>query len=98
MHSRQLPTPPAAYTDKNARELVRVWAAHGEQHVSIATDLWDDPAAWGILLADLAIHVANAYQTNCGKDPAEILKRIRESLNAEWDHPTGQPTGGLLGD
>ncbi|MFM8220675.1 MAG: DUF5076 domain-containing protein, partial [Planctomycetaceae bacterium] len=53
---RQLPVPPTAAGDVRAIELVRVWAAHGKQHVSLATSIWQDPAAWGIMLVDLAKH------------------------------------------
>jgi hypothetical protein len=91
----ELPIPPEANSDSNARELIRVWAAHGEQHVSITTGLWDDPAAWGIALADLVIHIAKAYQLGEGKDHAETLARIRVGFEAEWEHPTGEPIGGF---
>jgi hypothetical protein len=63
---QELPIPELALGDDNARELVRVWAAHGAQHVSLATGLWKDPAAWGIMLVDLARHVAKAYQSAGG--------------------------------
>jgi len=59
--SAELIVPPQAKTDPNAVELVRVWAAHGKTHVSIAASAWEDPAAWGILLVDLARHAANFY-------------------------------------
>lgn len=88
MPRHELPVPEAAETDANARELVRVWAAHGAQHVTLATGLWRDPAAWGIMLVDLARHVAAAYRENSGLNPAETLERIRQGFAAEWDHPT----------
>jgi hypothetical protein len=37
--------------DANAVELLRVWAASGKQHVTIRTEVWEDP--WGIFLVDL---------------------------------------------
>jgi hypothetical protein len=48
MSAHELPIPPAAADDADARELVRVWAASGAQHVTIATGVWEDPAAWGL--------------------------------------------------
>jgi hypothetical protein len=57
-----LPIPEPALADPGARELLRVWAARGAQHVSIATGLWKDPGAWGIALVDLAPHIARAYE------------------------------------
>lgn len=64
----QLPVPAAAGNDASAFELIRVWAAHGQQHVSLAIEVWDDPAAWGVMLVDLAKHVASAYQQTTGKE------------------------------
>lgn len=79
---------------KRARdELVRVWAAAGAQHVTLATGLWDDPAAWGLALVDLARHVARAYAQTQGKPPAAVLRRIREGFDAEWGNATDTPTG-----
>ncbi|MEM6750618.1 MAG: DUF5076 domain-containing protein [Planctomycetota bacterium] len=98
MPANELPIPPAATEDLKARELLRVWAANKKQHVSLATGLWEDPASWGIMLVDLARHVANAYRINDDKDPLLTLRRIREGFEAEWNHPTGPSTGDVLDD
>ncbi len=95
-HSRQLPIPPAAADDDRAVELVRVWAAKGKQHVSLATGLWDDPASWGIMLVDLAKHVANAYEQTTGQNRDDVLNRIKAGFDAEWEKETDTPTGRLL--
>ena len=41
---RELTVPPAAEDDPKAFEILRVWAAGGQQHVSLFWDLWDDQA------------------------------------------------------
>ena len=84
----ELPVPPEADIDPNARELCRVWAASGKQHLSIATGLWPDPAAWGILLVDLARHIARAYEQTDGLRQDDTLARIRSGIDAEWSHNT----------
>ena len=43
--------------------------------------------AWGLLLADVARHAANAY-ANEGSDPMVVLARIREMFDAEMFEPT----------
>jgi hypothetical protein len=92
MHeSRELPIPPAARNDAKAIELARVWAAGGKQHVSLATELWNDPAAWGIMLVDLARHVACTYVHTQGLDADETLSRIRSGFDAEWETTTDLP-------
>lgn len=88
VHKSELPVPPAADIDPNARELCRVWAASGKQHLSIATGLWPDPAAWGILLVDLARHIARAYEQTDGLRQDDTLARIRSGIDAEWSHDT----------
>jgi hypothetical protein len=96
MRIHELPIPPAALDDANARELVRVWAASGRQHMVLAAGIWDDPAAWGIVLADLARHLARAYEASHGLDNEKVLARIREGLDAEWSEDTDPDRRGGL--
>ena len=93
---KELPVPPAARSDSSARELVRVWAAQGAQHVSLVTGLWADPAAWGLMLADLARHAARAYEQTDGLDAGEMLARIHQAFVAELQSSTDEPTGEIL--
>jgi|SRR5579864_352126 len=92
----QMPIPDAATTDSNLVEMLRVWIAHQGQHVSLRTDVWDDPAYWGVMLADLAGHIANAYHQQTGADREEILERVRAYMDAEFDRPTDEPEGKIL--
>jgi len=43
-----------------------------------------DPATWGLILVDLAHHVANSMEKNGPVPIADILARIREIETAEW--------------
>lgn len=95
-HKNELAVPPLAAEDSEGIELARIWAAVGKQHVTIATGVWKDPAAWGLMLADLARHIANAYAVSEGRSSSEVLARIRVGLDAEWDNPTDVPAGDLL--
>jgi len=92
----ELPAPPATKACVTSLELVRVWAIDGKQHVTLAAELWDDPAAWGIMLVDLAKHVADAYHQSTGRETEEILNRIKVGFEAEWCSATDEPTGGLM--
>jgi len=89
----QLEVPVAAKTDPRSFELLRVWVANQEQHVSLRAGVWDDPAAWGIMLADLARHVANSYQDHNGFDGLQVLQRIKAARIAELATPTDEPSG-----
>ena len=92
----ELPIPNVALTSHNAIELLRVWAASGAQHVSIATEIWEDPGNWGIVLVDLAKHIANAYEKSNKLNKENTLERIKEIFEAEWSNPTSEPSGDLL--
>ncbi len=94
--TNELPVPPAAASSRKAIELARIWAADGAQHVSLSAGVWKDPAAWGVMLVDLAKHVANAYAQSGQTTHAAALARIREGLEAEWSKPTDEPKGGLI--
>lgn len=95
-HPRQLPIPDAAIRDTKALELLRVWAASGQQHVALATGVWSDPASWGIMLVDLAKHIANTYEQSNGSDRESVLARLKEGFDAEWTTQTDEPTGEML--
>jgi hypothetical protein len=86
--SKELPIPPEAATRESAIELARIWVANGNQHVSLATGIWDDPAAWGLMLVDLARHIANSYAAMGGTSHEAVLARIRSGFDAEWSAAT----------
>ncbi len=89
-----LSIPPVAQRDKASFEVMRVWIAEQGQHVSIRSGAWEDPFAWGIVLADLARHIALAHQLqNEGTDTDAFLARLLEGFQAEIDNPTDEPEG-----
>jgi len=91
---KTLDIPPAARRDKASFEVMRVWIAEKSQHVSIQTGAWEDPFAWGIVLADLARHIALADQIQNKKPDSEaFLARLLEGFQAEIDDPTDEPEG-----
>jgi hypothetical protein len=94
--ARQLAIPDAALRDAKSYEIARVWVAEKAEHVSLLIGTWDDPVAWGIVLADLARHVANGYAQDKGLERSETLQRIRSAMIAELEGPTDEPTGTLL--
>jgi|SRR5579862_7966932 len=89
-NARELPAPPGAIATPDAVEILRVWAAPGKPvHLALQTT-WQDPAAWGLMLVDLARHVAQAYERD-GRNREEVLARIRSAFDAEWSSPTDSP-------
>ncbi len=84
----QLLIPDAAKTDQNSLEVIRVWVSNQNQHFTLRVGLWDDPAAWGLLLADLARNIARSYEQDAALDARATLDRIKLAFNVELDNPT----------
>jgi uncharacterized protein DUF5076 len=95
--SRELLVPPGAASDTNAREMVRAWIAHKGLHCSLSVGTWGENEAigWGVLLTDIARHVADAMQKEAGWDRGDTIKRIRTVFNDELDKPTAETQGGF---
>ncbi len=89
-----LAIPAAASRDPRSLEVLRVWIANGQQHVALAFGMWDDPAAWGLLLADLARHIAEAHAQQDDQVSADdFLDEIRAGFESEMDSPTDEVSG-----
>ena len=93
---QELSPPPETLTDENAVEILRAFAARKKLHCSIRADAWEEVGWWGILLADVTRHVANALAEERGLDQHDSIKRIRELFDAELDNPTDTPTGRFI--
>jgi Domain of unknown function (DUF5076) len=85
--SKQVLAPPPLASNRDSVEILRVWAASNYPLQLTLRTNWSDPAAWGLLLVDIARHAANAYGRE-GRDAAEALARIRAGFDAEWSSPT----------
>jgi hypothetical protein len=89
MFDNELAPPPTA-AKRLSREVLRVWAVpDGSQQVSLDTT-WDEPEAWGLLLADVARHAAKAYAALGFSEP-ESLAKIIDLFSAEITSPTDNP-------
>jgi hypothetical protein len=88
--TRELEVPPIASSNSQAVEVLRVWAAPGQPQQLTLRTTWKDAGAWGLLLADVARHAANAY-ANEGQNRTEVLDKIRQLLDAEFSRPTDRP-------
>lgn len=94
--SNALKVPQEIIEDDAAQELARIWMSSTGQQIVLRPEAWEDPAAWGILLVDIASHVALAIAKQRGVDNTQVLLRIREGFDAEWSNPTDHPAGGIV--
>jgi hypothetical protein len=90
MRGEELAPPPLAER-REAAEILRVWAAPGEGQQVVLLTTWKDPAHWGLLLADLARHAAEAYSRE-GHERKIALARIVEGFEVEISFPTDKPS------
>jgi hypothetical protein len=93
---RELRLPNDAIKDPQASEILRVWISGENQGFVSRPDVWDDPAAWGLLLVDVARQIARGYCQKHGGDPKSVLSRIKEGLDAEWLAPTDGTSGEVV--
>lgn len=90
---RELQIPPAAVKDQESFEILRVWAAFEEQHVTIHSELNGDAKDFGFLLAELALHASKLYAQRLNRPETEMLKNLLDGFNAEIVKESGTPTG-----
>jgi len=82
---RELSPPPDA-REQGGVEVLRVFVVEHALSVSLQR-AFDDPATWGMLLGDVAQHVARIYGRESEITAEEALERIREALEAGVDRP-----------
>jgi hypothetical protein len=82
--------------------MIRVWVAKEGLHTAIRIGFWQDRGineadAWGILLADVVRHVANAHDEEHGRDPRGTIIAVREAFDREMSKPTTEVRGSFVG-
>lgn len=68
----KLAVPPGVMEHPESLEVFRAWLCHRRLYISVNTELWEDPAAYGLMLADISQHVSNALAHATGK-PREVI-------------------------
>lgn len=57
--------------------------------VGVDPTVFPSPQAFGVILAELPDHIANAY-TSSGSERRLIVQELRRIILAEWANPTGK--------
>jgi hypothetical protein len=95
---RTLVLPPAAQRDEDAIQMLSAWIAENGLHCTLNIGMWkaqghNEPEAWGVLLADVVRHVADAIQQDSGTPSADTIETVLASLTRELDEPTSKVKG-----
>ena len=99
--NRELKPPIEISGDENATEMIRVWIAHNQLHLTMRLGMWqdfeesdaDERDAWGVLLSDLTRHVANGMMKEYGWDYDSTRDRIRATFLRNFDDKSGSIEG-----
>ncbi len=94
MSYNALQIPPGAQ-GKDGIEVLRAAVIEGGLHVTLRR-AFEDPRAWGVLLADVAHQVARVYGQEGGVE-ADVLNHIRESFSTEIEAPSNESSVGPVG-
>jgi len=81
-----LNAPPTAL-EHGGTEVLRAAIVEGALHVSLRR-AFNDPEAWGLLIADITRHVARIYATENNIPEEQTIERVRNMFDAEMDAPT----------
>ncbi len=84
--------PPTA-ADKGGIEVLRAGVVDGSLNVMLRR-AFNDPRAWGILLADVARQVSRVYAQEKNEEEAQVLAAIRDAFAAEISAPANT---GMIG-
>ena len=82
----ELPIPDEALKDPESFEIIRVWAANGEQFVTLESSFSGGPRNFGFMIADLIQHGARLYSQQEETSVREALNRIVEAVRKELTH------------
>ncbi len=92
----ELAAPFSGKKNSDAVEILRAWTSEEGLHVSLRPEIWADSAAWGIAIADIIRHSADAYKISQSVEPEMTIERIVGLLHAELDAPTDKPSGNFV--
>lgn len=87
---RDLPVPATVLEASNARELLRLWTTDAGERVTLRTEGLE-PGAWGLMLVDVAKHVAHAYAREGGLSVNDAFVQVVTMFIAEMQEPTDTP-------
>lgn len=71
-------------------EIARATLAGEELECTVRAGVFEDVSLWGRVLADLARNVALGLVEEDGRNPAEVLRAIRDAFDADLDTPPGE--------
>ncbi len=91
--SPEFSVPVECQRDPEAFELLSVWISNNQPTIQFRGNVWEDPAVWGIMLADILRMVARQYCQSYGQIPDAVVSRMLAGLRAEIQSWTKEKNG-----
>lgn len=95
MDESELPIPPEALTDPERFELLRLWAAHQQLHITICSSLQGGAEDFGELMADLFEHASRMYAQRDSRPLEDVRQSIFEDFKDRLDRPKASLEGSM---
>jgi hypothetical protein len=83
-----------------ADEFIRFWIDDNDEYVSLRVGSLgkDEPSQWGMMLADLSLHILNALKQNGSTDSEEALRlQLEQGYVGRLKAKNANISGSLLG-
>ncbi len=92
---KELRIPQEAKNDPKSVEVLRAWLVNDGLQCVLTPGAFGDEEliVWGVLLSDIANHVADALHKTQGLDRKKTLKTIQRHFNSELESPTQETQG-----
>ena len=80
--------------------MISAWVAENGLHCTLNIGMWQangrpEAKAWGIVLADVIRHLANAIEEEHGVRTDVTIENVLKALHAELEEPTSAVKGGF---
>lgn len=96
MYTDELTIPDGVLSDPEAFEIMRLWAAHEERHVTLNSDINAGAGDFGELLSDLFEHAARMFSERDGQTVEHCRKVMLADFLEGVRAPKESIEGGLV--
>lgn len=74
-------------------KIVTIWSVHDHCEFEVEPRAFPEPKYWGILLADMARHFANAVAADTGKPYSDLVNDMLEAMVFEMNSTASKLSG-----
>lgn len=76
----EIELPQTLLDDPSAVEVVRIWVSNHQLEMSLDSQAYEDPAAYGIILSDFAHHFAQICALNTSREKDDCYAELKSVI------------------